>query len=324
MLLLKWWVGLDETRVADLPKLMAHRSLTVLRTVLGSKLFSLRSMAFVAIYTFLSTSVFWIVGNKVDETWEFTLQHSVVPLPLFTVYAVNTIFDFLTLTVTIAALSLLHKQRYALGITAIVCDVIIAYVLLIACVGTLVWSNERYASLPLPFAEVTEDFREVNVRFSYYGGMKEHLIADGFSESVSLSRKQGEPDLISYLRLASIIGYHAFLTGFEVTETVYITAVEGSKEKTYMVKHSVRPATPTWLMSATTFIPTVAWMALLLITATSKMVLSVAKLSAMRILEVLTEADVDSKPQSFMPGTLMGVSFGLVTALIKVVVDVLK
>ncbi len=322
LLLLKWWDNLDNTSIIDLPKLMAIQSLQILRVIFGPKPFSLRVIIIVSIYTYFLTSIFYVIGMKMDGTWEHLLQATPIPLPIFTVYFSNIPFDLLTSVVTIFALIVISKGRTLSQIVLIVGDIVIATILAIVCFATIVWSSDIYQTTQLPFASEMREHNRLIDRNYHYQKLKKDLTKDGFSSNVDLLN-QPHSAYKQYI-MGAYYSYVSIITNQPYKTISTVKAIEEKKEKVYYYLDYRNAAVTPILISATTLIPTVAWMIFLFIMIISKIVLLVWKIITMYYLELATEPDVNENPLSFMPTTLLGVTFGVIAAFLKVVIDFLK
>ncbi len=77
-------------------------------------------------------------------------------------------------------------------------------------------------------------------------------------------------------------------------------------------------------MASTVFFPTLIYLLFLLFVVIAKVILSCMKFSIMHFLEVTTEQDPLANPKSFIPGTMIGLVFGIIAVIINLLLELIK
>lgn len=311
--LIRFWVNIDDWDVRDYPKYLAASVLSIneyWRTwAFVSKSLSVFSVSWVL------TSSAYLLGTYLDGTVGF---YSIVPLPIFTYYAVNMVFDLATVYVTLRVLLVIKNSSTLAGFMALLVDAVLAVTLAAGCYTGMA-TVENYHGYLAWIPGVSGQVEAATAR--YRKAMRSQLAEDGFSQGANIEiREQAEV-------------FKLFISAFEIfvkvprdgvsylpPDTVKFFVSEDDRQVVYEVP--IKTSYVTWygfLVSATTLIPTLILVLILIVMILSKLVTIASKSVALYFLELATQPDPASQPKEFMPFTLLGILFGVIAGLLKLI-----
>lgn len=318
--LIVWWDRLDDTRVPDLPKLMADWILSASKHILKWPVISWQTAVIYIFVSFLLTTAATIFGFILDKGF-FHFFPTI--LPTFVGYVSNLIFDLITIIATVKVIFIVKKFNPLISLIAIIGDIVIAAILAIVSLSVyvrlddMIWEHSSLSGTSYVHKHYEDAFRK---------SLKNALAADGFTENTHLRIHKGITffDYITSLprRLRETISKGRSTE--EKIVTVYAKDESTNKYKSYKVKAKNHVRWFEVMIAGTMFVPTFFYLSILLFMIISKAVLSSSRLLILHFLEVLAQNDPVKEPKEFMPGTLTGILFGIVAALANGIVQLIK
>lgn len=305
--LVSYWISLEELEYRNLAKSLSGYVLSKLKdtATLGIKSWkTLLVWTFVSyVLTSLASLVAWAIDGGFDQT--------TIPLPIFTTYISNWIFDLATVLITLKVLHIVRKNRPSIGLIALVADLLLAFILVVLCRSTTLWLNEVAFNYALPGSEQSRAYTES----IYKEKLKNEFSIYSFTENAVIDVK-GKNSFYD-LSKDSFYLFCCLKTKYKSTEIVSIK--EKEKEVSFQFRFTASGVLWT-LIPATVFIPTALFILTLMIFLCLKMILDFLKVIGLHLLEVATEVD----PKGFSPGVLVGLLLGCFAALSKAITELIK
>lgn len=310
--LVSYWVSLEEIEYKNLAKSLSGYILSKLKT---TSILGLKSWKTLLLWTFVSyiltssaSLISWIIDEGFDET--------TIPLPIFTTYISNWIFDLATILITIKVLYIVKKYRPSIGLIALFGDLLLAFILVVLCRSTTLWLNEVAFNYSLPGSEQSRVYTE-----SLYKETLNHEISvNSFSEKAVIDVKLKN----SFFDHTKDSFYLFCCLQNESKSAELATIKEKQKEVSYQFSVTRTSGILWTLIPATVFIPTALFTLTLIIFLCLKIILDFLKTIGLHLLEVATEVDPQVDPKGFSPGILVGLLLGCLAALSKAIMELIK
>lgn len=310
--LVSYWVSLEELEYKNLAKSLSSYVLSKLKntTTLG-----IRSWKTLLVWTFISyvlasvaSLVAWAIDGGFDET--------TIPLPIFTTYISNWIFDLVTVFITLKVLNVVRKHRPSIGLIALAADLLLAFILVILCRSTTMYLNEIAFNYDLPGSGQSRTY----TASVYKKDLRNEITINSFSEKAIIDVKLKNS---FFDNLKESFYLFCYLQN-ESKSAEIVTIKEKEKEVSYQFSVT-RVSGVLWtLIPATVFIPTALFILTLIIFLCLKMILDFLKMIGLHLLEVATEVDPKVDPKGFSPGILVGLLLGCLAALSKAIRELIK
>ncbi|MDB3935848.1 hypothetical protein N9383_03920 [Granulosicoccus sp.] len=142
------WLYIDEIRIPDIHKRSSYAVVEMGEIVFGKKIISWRFILTSSLISWAGVSIASIVLFFSHGENNLSARSLIDYLPLYSIYAVNILFDFLTIAVTTLILrSVLVSSTYN-SLALIIVDMLFAIFFLITCFATLNWVSARISETP--------------------------------------------------------------------------------------------------------------------------------------------------------------------------------
>jgi|GEM_PF-3797336 len=308
------WLALDRTKLPRLHTIMAEWALAPIEWAMRKGPFSARTLASALMATFILTTGFALVGHLTGVTVD-PLRPSTFGLPYPTFYLVNAPFDFLAMIITYHVLCLLRKHRLGVFCLAVLVDLLAAVSLLLICSALSGWLAVRALDAQaIGMGSSTRLMRELlNPDWDPNDTWppRDQIYTEVNSVHLHLSdaMRQSPEWTLSLIRRQPVV-INAFFT--LTTESADRTE---SQTRTGYGSALIVPLIPLLAMSA--LLPTAMYLLVLLIMVLLRSVVASCRASGLHLLEAITERNSNE----FSPGLLIGISLGILTTLIKLLLD---
>jgi hypothetical protein len=311
--LVSWWVRVHEASLRDLSRDAANRLRAIINVFPENKRWLYVFISSIVISALITTLAQY-AGELIDFDGHFEWR-----LPMWLYYVINYLFDLLTVLVTYKLVGIVARGNMLQSLLAICTDAFLALVLAVTCLFSL--------TVAADYVAVVFDERD---RVDY--------VAEKLSDSLRVDAAVLSNDItidavdINYLQrvvrsaewLTAL--YHLDPDAIESDTVIHHVSVRTSPEKReFSLRIPILPKS--WwglVVSASTLIPTILFLSLLVIALFAKFTIVCFRRAALHLLELITEIDPQSEPEKFVPATLLGLLFGVLTVTSKAVVDLLK
>lgn len=315
------WDRIDDISVPDLASTAARYVLRLVGIAKPRKWFSKQSAVVIAVVLAASwtlTTLFNMSGWLIDGMPEYFDN---VPLPVLYVYMLNGIFDAATIYVTLRAMRSIAAGGLYRSLVAVAVDAAAAIVLMVYCLGGLltVWHSGPGAPetvyVPPPLRDaIAAELSEMGIRPSNFDIIIER---SSIEDNLSYSALTIEGLVIDHQ-----LPIHPFSHDFLLVE--YNDSGDIVAELTATAEIPHRPHAMIILMASSTLLPTIVFLAVILLLATAKATLELVRWLALHWLERATEAIPDDAPQNFMPFTLLGSMVAFAVAMSSAIVWIMS
>jgi len=310
--LVSYWISLEELEYRNLAKSLSGYVLSKLKdtATLGIKSWkTLLVWTFVSyVLTSLASLVAWTIDGGFDQT--------TIPLPIFTTYISNWIFDLATVLITLKVLHIVRKRRPSIGLLALAADLLLAFILVVLCRSTTLWLNEVAFNYSLPGSGQSRVYTES----LYKETLHNEISTNSFTEKAIINVKLKN----SFFDNTKDSFYLFCCLQSESESAEIVTIKEKEKEISYQFSITRTSGILWTLTPATVFIPTALFIFTLIIFLCLKMILDFLKMIGLHLLEVATEVDPKVDPKGFSPGILVGLLLGCLAALSKAITELIK
>lgn len=309
--LVSYWISLEEAKYKNLAKSLSSYILSKLKNTASTGIKSWKTLLLWTFVSYIFTSsaslLSWAIDGGFDQT--------TIPLPIFTTYISNWVFDLATVLITIKVLHIVKKCRPSIGLIALFADLLLAFFLVVLCRSTTLWLNEVAFNYALPGSEQSRAYTES----IYKEKLKNEFSIYSFTENAVIDVK-GKNSFYD-LSKDSFYLFCCLKTKYKSTEIVSIK--EKEKEISFQFRFTASGVLWT-LIPATVFIPTALFILTLIIFLCLKVILDVLRTIGLHLLEVATETDPKVDPKGFSPGILVGLLLGCLAALSKAINELIK
>jgi len=314
--LIALWCRVDDLSIRDLPRIAASKALRVLRRIfLGEGSWGLGILRTLLVSVVLTSAVYVASGLLFDRLGKFPYWF---PNPLF--FAVNYIYDLGTIAITGWALREVSKGGFWRSLLACGIDGASAVLLGVLCLASLSYSSALAQRWDI-FPGVSSDDWEAELVL--IEGVDIQMREDGFSDAAEI-HVYSTDSFAGRLANAPLV-FKTILGSPSPLRVVYTVRVEeGKKVKSYTVVFDAGMYEQIPLTALTTILPTVFYMFIILLLLLGKGILRACRVAVRQLLEALTDVDPKQDPTRFAPGTMTGMLFGTLGALLKVAGELAK
>ena len=330
--MIRWWDRLDETAIPDYPRLLSTWLLSRVQRILKLDLRRTLIAYLLICFAFLSGASLlnWITPEPADPAFVSIPLPRQPPLPqpqnwfesvklphVLLILAVLP-FDFVTLAATIASLRLLTLGGPGRNMTVLVVNLFATSALAVGCFAAVMFANNmtvnynmigvQYERELLKRGEIAV-FNYQSARLTNYtGGMQlstnaivtYYHVEDSFVDDL----KQAPAALAALLLRRPIVLWKSHLS---------VAIVDGKERAQWTRSESAHIGPALLLFTGTVFYPAVAVIGALIFMLLGKLVLMIFRGVLMYFFDLATEKN----PKEFIPGTLIGISLGLLVTLVQ-------
>ena len=139
--LTEWWLRLDNSKIQEIPKLMAEWVLRLGKRIFRWPLLSWQSLVLLLVASWILTTASATLGNVIDAATKRlpTYNNFVDALPFYWVYITNLPFDIITIMVTAWILRFVLRSSVVKSMAAVLFDILIAALLVWICMASINW-----------------------------------------------------------------------------------------------------------------------------------------------------------------------------------------
>lgn len=318
IMLVRWWVLLEDIRLPNLHSLMANYTVRVLKRIFLVKFGIWKAIIVSMTISFVLTTLAVLFGlhfeaNSIDHGSWFVLPH-------FSVYVLNYFFDALTIIITFKLLKIISRIKIHTAILVAGVDIAIAFSLMTFCFAVMPWIEGISFNARLLGTEPVVSWEKQRARTL----LEKKLANEGFSNMANISI-QKQPNLPEEFGRCFDAIKSILKNGiYESSNQILVTVSEGHKEARFLITRSWTSGWFHLFVASTTFIPTMLYILILLILGVGKAILAAVQAAIMYFLEAATEGDPKTDPKEFMPGTLLGITLAVISAFVKLVFEIAK
>lgn len=266
-------------------------------------------------------AISWIMTSLIAISYQFIIDTTIftpVMLPMLSTYLVNFTFDTITLIVTIKVIFVVADRNHCYGILAVLLDIVLATVFAVCTVfGTIYFEifTQNFHEY-FPFVSQGAEAVRIDVEIAYNKYFNDEKVPKILSDIfIEFDLVKLVYDIRHYT--SNFLEHGKFFAPAEM----YLYFEDNSTA----IKSAELPHTTLNVFYAlSVYVPTVIFMLVILMFFLAKMLLDLSKVIIGHVIEVLTETDPASEPHKFIPGTLLAILVGIISAIAKAVASLVE
>lgn len=319
--MVEWWFKIGNTIIPDYKQTVIQSFLGKLNFLTKHKIYSWKYLALTALISWVLTSMGAVFGEY--------MLHEDIDLPYFTLYFVNFPFDFLTIFITMRVVLLLsQKQNIIKFLSIILLHLSLTYALSVTCLV----SNQLFGKA-MEGQPVNSIFYPYNLHATDFY-LKDSLKNDHFSDNVIITSKASSIVSLdqnvksSFKVINNALKLKRTIDSGSMVYDITFIAKENNRSKVY--KFTTYSSIPGGYIygALSTFIPVLILLFFILLASIAKILFEISRVTAMILLDRFTESAIDKEkkkfsPEKFMPGTLTGILFGVISAFLALIKELI-